>query len=63
MSSSITICNDKNPFGSFACFNCDVDVFTELSHLCQIKKQSDNTNIEFTKFIGTLRQHIYALKY
>jgi len=59
---SITICNAENQFGSFACFNCDVDVFTEWSQLCQVKKQSDNTTIEFTQFLDTLRQHNICFK-
>ena len=59
---SITICNAENPFGSFACFNCDVDVFTKWSNLCQVKKQSDNTTIEFTQFINTLREQNICFK-
>ena len=59
---SITICNAENPFGSYACFNCDVDVFTKLSHLCQIKKQSDNTIIDFTQFLNTIRQDSICFK-
>lgn len=59
---SITICNIENKFGSFACFNCDVNVFTELSHLCQIKKQSDETIIDFTQFLNTLRHDNICFK-
>lgn len=59
---SITICNTENNFGSFACFNCDVNVFTELSHLCQIKKQSDETIIDFTLFLNTLRDDNICFK-
>ncbi len=59
---SVKICDTENPFGSFACFNCNVDVFTGLSHLCQIKKQSDNTTIDFEKFLNTLREHNICFK-
>jgi tRNA A-37 threonylcarbamoyl transferase component Bud32 len=62
MSSSITICDTKNPNGSFGCFNCDVNVFTELSHLCQIKKQSDETIIDTISFLDTLRRDNICFK-
>lgn len=60
--SSVKICDTNNPFGSFACFNCDVDVFTNLSHLCQIKKQSDNTIIDFTEFLRTIHRDSICFK-
>jgi hypothetical protein len=61
-SSSVKICDTNNPSGSFACFNCNVDVFTKLAHLCQIKKQSDNTIIDFTEFLRTIHQDSICFK-
>jgi serine/threonine protein kinase len=62
MAASITICNTENQSGSFACFNCDVNVFTGVSHLCKIKKQSDNTIIDFAEFLNTLRDDNICFK-
>lgn len=59
---SVKICDTNNPTGSFACFNCNVDVFTKLSHLCQIKKQSDDTIIDFTEFLRTIHRDSICFK-
>ena len=60
---SITICDQHiHPFGSFACFNCDISIFNKISHLCQIKKQSDNTFIHVAQFLHTLQENNICFK-
>lgn len=62
MSKNINICSQRDPFGSFGCFTCDVSVFDEFKHLCKCEKQSDKTAIGFTEFLDTLRTYNVCFK-